>query len=52
MSAYADDILIYKPILDDSSYNELQKDIDNIFKWSKALYVCYCLVKVCLAAPE
>ena len=35
ISLYADDILIYKPIVDSSSYHELQQDISNISQWSK-----------------
>ena len=35
MTLYADDMLIYKPICSDTSYAELQEDINLLFEWSE-----------------
>ena len=34
ISLYADDVLLYKPIVDSSSFHELQVDINNISMWT------------------
>ena len=35
LSLYADDILLYKPIISECSFSEIQQDIDHLFVWSQ-----------------
>ena len=35
LSLYADDMLLYKPITSNTSYAEIQQDVNSIFQWSK-----------------
>ena len=42
---YADDILVYKPIVNNFSFCELQQDIDMISEWSKANYLKFSVPK-------
>ena len=50
MSLYADDILIYKPIVNETSYHALQQDINKISEWSKTYHMhfnpakCKCML--------
>ena len=34
ISLYADDVLLYKPIIDETSFDELQADINSISSWT------------------